>query len=184
MTNAEAFLVEDLHLLLYISECKNNFQNPTLSDGLYLYVRKNNAPHMPYSTDTFGKELIMQLRAPLLLLAPRLACFWCVVNTLDVQKLSCMLQKRRETTTACVCDLALEHLGEQQLFVRPLFQFSHTLCSRPVLCKTFICFLIDCLAVRTVSINGPKGFFPHVNHTFGLIWNIRRSIENTCNLLR
>ena len=113
------------------------------------------------------KSFIMQLRAPLLLLAPRLACSWCVVYTLDVQKLSCMLQKRRETTTACVCDLALEHLGGQQLFVRPLFfNFSHSLCSRPVLCKTFICFF-NRLPGCAYSINGPKGLFD-VNHTFGL----------------
>ena len=103
MTNAEAFLVEDLHLLLYISECKNNFQNPTLSDGLYLYVRKNNAPHMPYSTDTFGKELynaaqsasLAACTSPSLLLV-------CCVHTGCAKTVLHVAKKKRDNNCVCV----------------------------------------------------------------------------------
>ena len=79
---------------------------------------------MPYSTDTFGKELYNAAQSASLAActSPSLILV-CCVHTGCAKTVLHVAKKKRDNNCMCVCDLALEHLGGQQLFVRPLFQF-------------------------------------------------------------
>ena len=131
------------------------------------------------------KSFIMQLRAPLLLLAPRLAWSWCVVYTLDVQKLSCMLQKRRETTTACVWSCTWT-FRRATTIRQASFSILVTIYAVGLFFVNIYMLFNRLPGCVYSSINGPpKGLFSECQ---AYIWlNLeytRRSIENTCNLLR